>query len=277
MIFPNYWNLKRPGMLIPVFFLSLLPARGQYSWKESSVASLGNTFVTRPGFACANHNQAGLAWLEQNTISLQHARPFTMKELGISSIAAQVATAGGTLGAAVGTFGITGLRQTDLWISYGMKLHREVSAGAGIHCWSFSSAKEALFNPGISLALGIQAMLSNRFRIGAHVFHPVGWSTGPNSARKSQMILSTGFSWDFIQGGTYYQDLRFTSGPSLQTCHGLEITFKQRFEILFGMHNHPFSVSGGITLFLASWTLQVAFEMMTDSGGSPYSSFTYGW
>jgi len=91
MISPPGWMLKRPGILIPVFFLSLVygPVIGQVQWPGTAAAALGNSYVCRQGYMCTIQNQAGLGFIEQSSISIQHGRPYLLKELGISSISGQ--------------------------------------------------------------------------------------------------------------------------------------------------------------------------------------------
>lgn len=75
----------------------------------------------------------------------------------------------------------------------------------------------------------------------------------------------------------FYADLRLNPEHPLQSSSGLEMKLKERCEVQIGMQNRPFSISGGISLLLTRWTLQVAFELMKENGTTPYSSLTYGW
>jgi len=277
MIAPQKWILKRPGIIIPVFFLSLVTVSGQISWQGTYVNSLGDTFVTQQGYCSTIHNQAGLGYIERHSISLQHSRPFIMNDLGISSLCAQSRTEGGALGISFSTHGITGLRYTSAWISYGMSLHHGITAGIGLHFWNSSITEQMLYKPGISCAMGIQAKINDRLVIGAHLFHPVGWYTDIPEIRSGQLIISSGCSYTFFKMVTYYCDLQFMSEYRIKSCHGLKLKFKEQLEILFGMHNRPFSISGGITIFHTNWILQAAFEYMMDSGHIPSSSLSYAW
>lgn len=277
MIPPHTWILKRPGIIIPVFFLSLVTVSGQFSWQGTSVHSLGDTFVTHQGYCSVIHNQAGLGYIRRNSLSLQHSRPFIINDLGISSLCAQFRTVNGALGISFSTYGITGLKYTSAWFSYGMKLYNNITAGIGLHFWNSSIAEKMLFKPGISCAMGIQAKINDRFVIGAHLFHPVGWYSDIPELRCGQLIISSGCSYTFFKMVTYYCDLQFMSVNRIKSCHGLKLKIKERLEILLGMHNQPFSISGGISVFHKNWTLQAAFEYLTDSGVTPSSSFSYAW
>lgn len=275
MIFPQKWNLRRPGILLPVFFLSLIPVNGQISWQEASVTSLGNTFVTRTGYCLARHNQAGLGWIDRNTVSLQHSRPFTLNELGISTLSAQILAGGGAFGTTLSSVGIAGLRQTSAWISYGMKLQQRITVGLGLHFWNSSIPDQMFFNPGFSFALGIRAKINDQFVLGAHVLHPLGWYADSPGPVNDGMVISMGCSYTFFQIISYYFDLQLIPEYQIQSCHGIQLKFKERAEMLLGMHNKPFSISGGVAVNFPKWTLYIAYEYIIDSGYMPSSSFTY--
>jgi len=277
MIHPQKWMMKRPGLLIPVFFFYLIPVSGQPFWQESAVSALGGTFVTHQGYFNGRHNQAGLGWIEQHSFSVEHNRPFAMKELGISSMSSQVRAGNGAFGATLSSFGITGLRYTSAWISYGMKLSPGISCGLGVHFWNASIPERIFYHPGISCALGIQMRMNERLVIGAHVMHPVSWSANLPGPRRQIMLISTGWSYTFFRTSTFYSEIHIMPQNYLQLSHGIEVKFNDRFGLMMGLHNQPFSVSGGIALTLSQWLFHLAFEYVTDTGSSPSSSFTYAW
>jgi len=270
-------SFKRPGIVIPVFFLCLHPMMGQVAWQEASVESLGNTFVTRTGYCHARHNQAGLAWIEKNSLTLQHSRPFILKELGISILSCQFQTGAGAFGATLSRFGIEGFNQSSAWISYGMKLQHGISMGLGIHFWTTGIPGQMIFHPGFSFALGIQARINDQFAIGAHVLHPIGWYSINPGDRDGIMVISVGGSYTFLESIIYYSDLRIMPGNHLQSCHAIELKNKHRLGILMGLHNQPFGISGGIVISFRSWTLHAACKYLMESGIAPSSSFTYVW
>lgn len=277
MIPPQKWMKKRPGLVIPVFFLSLFPVWGQQLWHESTAASLGGTYVTRSGYFNARHNQAGLGWIVQHSFSLQHTRPFVIKELGISSLSAQIRTNRGALGTAISSFGINGLRHSSIWISYGLKLSSRISGGLGIHLWNSSIPEQILYQPGISCALGILAKVNESLAIGAHIRHPVSWSTSLTGNRRELMLISTGWSYTFFQTTTFYSEILVMPKNHIQVGHGIELKLNKQVIMMMGMQNRPFSISGGISLSFNHWSLHVAFEYLIDTGGSPSSSFNYAW
>ena len=154
MKLPLKWNLKRPGLLIPVFFLSMSPVSGQLSWRDSFVSAAGGCYVSRTGITSSRNNQAGLGWINQHSITTQHAQPYFLGELGIASLSMQVPVKQGGFGVTFSTFGLRGLRETSSWISYGMKLFPDIAAGIGIHLWNTSIRDDLVHHPGGKLCAG---------------------------------------------------------------------------------------------------------------------------
>ena len=279
MVFPRRWMLKRPGWMIPVFFLLSVQVSlsSQDIWQETSTAALGGAFVSRAGVACAALNQAGLGWREHHSLGLQHSRPYLLRDLGRSSLSGEFLAGGGALGVLLSTLGIRGLRQTSLWFSYGMKLNKDISAGLGIHLWN-SSLPDQIFNaPGMGLALGIQARIQSQWTIGAHVLHPASWSSLslPNAA--PGMILSAGFSYTFLESATLFSEIRAFHRQGIILVEGLEWHLNTRVSMRVGFSNKPTAFSWGISLLFRPWTIQFAFQYLGHSGMIPHTSLGHDW
>ncbi len=277
MIFPRRWTLKRPGLMIPVFFLSLVDVTGQPTWNVPSVSAAGGTFVSRPGVTTGRYNQAGLGWCTQRSLTMHHARPFLMGELGVASLSAQVPYKAGAFGATLTTFGITGYRQSSCWISYGLKIHPAITVGTGLHYWNTSTRDQVGFHMGIGCALGIMVRVGENLMLGGHVLHPVSWSDETEESGTGLMVISAGWSYTFFKTATWHSDLHIAPEGMLQWCQGLEVTVLHSLKILAGLHNHPLSLSGGVSLEHHRWSVTLAAEYLFDTGFTPSASLSYGW
>jgi hypothetical protein len=260
--------LKRPGKLLPVFFLSLFPVavKGQYMVPESTTAALGGTFVTRSSFMVASQNQAGLGWAEHHSLGIQHSRPFM--ELGISALAARAKTRKGSLGSVLSSCGIRGLRHTSLWISYGMKLSPQLSAGLGMQVQSFSIPGQAFYHPELDLALGIQLRISDHWGLGTHI-------SSENS--RQDLCISAGCAYSFFQSATLYAECHIRTGQRIQFSQGLEWAIPNRLSLMLGISNLPLTWSAGLLVLHKQWGIHLAFQYVAESGSIPYTSLHYAW
>jgi hypothetical protein len=266
-------------MLIPVFFLLSIQVhvQGQDIWPETSTAALGGAFVTRAGLSCAGLNQAGLGARDQHSLSLQHSRPYLLRELGQSSLSGQFLTGNGTLGMVLSTQGIKGLRQSSFWLSYGMRLHPNITTGMGIHLWNSSLAEQIFYATGISFALGIRARIHPQWLVGAHVLHPASWSSLALPSALPGMTLAAGFSYTFLNSATIYSELHIKPRIGIILVDGLEWHLNKRVTMSTGFSNKPFTFTWGISLLHSLWCIQFAFQYRPHSGTVPLTSLSHAW
>ncbi len=273
---PRKWNMARPGFLIPVFFLSFSAVSGQIPWQESSGTALGGCFASRTGMADAMHNQAGLGRMKEHAISLHHARPFLVKELGISSLSLQIPVDRGGFGATLSTFGITGLRQLTSWIGYGVQLHPGIYAGVGINLRD-NLTMEYGHHLAAGCALGIQTSIREELVLGAHVRNPLTWSAMESTTGSALMELSTGLSYTFFRTATWHVDFQFRAGERLRWCQGLEIFVTDSVRLLLGLSSVPYTLSGGISLKFRNQGITMATASCFETGITPSCSLYHGW
>lgn len=279
MISPLVWMLKRPGLLIPVFFLFHTQAFvcGQSHWLETSSAALGGTYVTRAGFFCASSNQAGLGAREKHSLSLQHSRPYLLRELGQTSFSGQFVSGKGALGIVLSTQGIKGLRQSSLWLSYGLKLSPVLTAGLGIHLWNSSLPEQVFYATGISFALGIRARINQAWMLGAHVLHPASWSSITLPTATPAMIIAAGFSYTFMTSASFYSEIHVKPGKGIVLAEGLEWHLKGHISMSMGFSDKPLTFSWGIALLHSFWNIQFSFQYRVSSGMVPLASLSHAW
>ncbi|MEN8157130.1 MAG: hypothetical protein ABFS10_09270 [Bacteroidota bacterium] len=273
---PRMWNMARPGFLIPVFFLSFFPGSGQVPWQESTGTALGGCFASRTGMANAMYNQAGLGRMKEHAISLHHARPFLIKELGISSLSLQLPAERGGFGATLSTTGIKGLRQLTSWIGYGLHLHPAIYAGVGINLMD-NITLEYGHHLAAGCALGIQTTVRDDLVLGAHVRNPLTWSTMESTTRSAPMELSTGLSYTFFRTATWHVDFQFRGGDRLRWCQGLEIFVTDYFRLLLGLSSAPYTLSGGISLKFRNQGITMATASCFETGITPSLTLYHGW
>ena len=279
MISPPGWMLKRPGILIPVFFLSLVhtTVASQVQWPGTASAALGGAYICTQDYMCTSQNQAGLGFIEQSSLSIQHNMPYLIKELGISSFSGQFISGKGALGLALSTQGLSGFRQSSLWLSYGLRLNPDISAGMGIHLWNSSIREQLIYAPGISFALGLQVRIQEQWKLGARLFHPAVWSSQSDQFNEQLMAIEAGFSYSFFRVAWVYSELHITPGASLKLCSGIEWILKQQTRLRAGICSRPFTFSWGISLRFTKWIADFSFQYRTDTGLSPLTSLTYEW
>jgi hypothetical protein len=200
-----------------------------------------------------------------------------LKELGSSTLSGQFLTGTGALGISLASQGLTGFRQTSLWLSYGMRLNSDISAGVGLHFWNSTIAEQVIYAPGISFALGLQIRINDQWRLGGGLFHPAGWSDIPGLSFQKMMTMALGFSYSFLSTGLLYSEIHITSEKGMILCSGLEWSLTQHTRFRTGVSTGPFTFSWGISLGFIRWIMDFSFQYRVNSGVMPLTSLTHAW
>ena len=277
MILPRKWLIRRPGFLIPVFFLSCCQTFAQLYQQDARTVALGQCYTSCSGVASAGLNQAGLGRISKNSCSLHHLRPFITPELDIVSLSAQLSLKRGGPGLVLSTMGITGMRQSSAWISYGLMLHPRLHAGAGIHLRISSIAEEAIFHPEAGFAIGFQFTVREGLILGAHINHPAAWSDARPGTRGEQLMISSGFSYAFFKSARFHTEFHVRTGTPVQWCNGIEIEITDSLQLFLGMNTWPWSLSAGLFYEYRSWRITLAASCCMDTGITPATTLSYAW
>jgi hypothetical protein len=229
------------------------------------------------GYWCSGQNQAGLGFIDESSISLQHSMPYLLKEMGVSSLCGQFTSQRGALGIVLSTQGLKGFRQNSIWLSYGLKLHPQISAGLGMHLWNSTLPEQLFYAPGISFAIGLQIRVNEQWVLGARLFHPAGWSTLAVFSRQELMSIESGFSYSFFKVSRVLFDLRIKPGDKIIVSSGMEWILNKQINLSIGICNRPFTYSWGISLSFTKWIAAFSFQYRADTGLSPLSSLCHAW
>ncbi len=265
------WHLKRPGLIVPVFFLSLLPVSGQLDEGTARAGALGGCRSTLPG---PGGNPAALAWLDRASFSFGQHLPYGLPELGSSRITAVLPLGRGGIEARLGHRGMKGLRYMQYGLARGLRLSGDLAAGLrlGIRHTLIEGQAFHLLAPFYSL--GLQYRAAAAWQFGLRI-EQLRFLTGyREAARGWNSQLSSGFSYTFFEKNALYTELQYNSLHGLRTAHGLEIRFRNP-TLLLGIRSRPFALSAGLQYAWQSWTICLAFTWLSQQGPVPYLNLSH--
>lgn len=134
-------------------------------------AAMGNTGVTFTDINSSFSNQAGLAYLENFSATVNAERRFLLSEIQSFSMGLALPTSSGTFGVAANYYGFELFNEQKVGVSYSRKLVDQLAIGA-----QFDLLNTTIQDYGnkavVTFEAGILAELSPEFRIGAHVYSP---------------------------------------------------------------------------------------------------------
>jgi hypothetical protein len=273
---PLKWKTRRPGLMIPVFFLCLFPTDGQEPLAGVKAMALAGCFVSRTGNPGSMENQAGLADEPVTELSLLHRQPFLVRDLGISSLACCFPIPHGGMGMTVSTLGIHGMRYYSAWIGCGLRLGSNLSAGMGIHLLDFATAEYG-HHPGAGCSLGFQYRAGDRLLVGGHICNPVSAAPGIDSRNSLPMILSTGIAYTFFKTATWYTELQASPHGPVAWANGIEAVVPPSVILMAGIRTQPLTLSAGVSLPWNRWKFTSAVAWCFDTGITPGFALGYRW
>ncbi|MEZ5072021.1 MAG: hypothetical protein R2751_13950 [Bacteroidales bacterium] len=269
---------KRPGLCIPVFFLSLTLLHAQDSWGPAHSLALGGC-TSHPHRQAPFGNPAPGLLREAGTrqFHLHHSFPTRVPELSLVSLAATFPWGTGRLSPGVGSRGLPGMRQTFLTVSYGMPLGESSSAGLRLTTRVTRLPGDWLHHPALGFDLGYRQVLTHRWALAFLLEERREQAPEVPEGRLWRTTLTAGFSFEFFERFLFVTDVRATSGQVLESRHGLEIDAGKAATLCLGFHTHPPGLSGGIRLTAGTWNLVCGTHSLARSGLQSALSLDHGW
>ena len=270
------WILKRPGTFVPVFFLSLFSIlKAQYHLPGTSSAGLAGCVSALSGISGIDGNQGGLGWSGDAIICAEYAMPFTMKELGYAGLSATIPALDGNLGGKLVSGGIRGYREHSLWLSYGLRLGKQFSAGAGLFYNITSTGNKIVHHHRTSFAGGIQVRLSEQLIIGGHVRFPYQYSNPGSPYRRLQAAISLGGALDFFQSNTFYAECELNEITRFSISAGVKSVLGKLVILQTGFRTSPATFSFGTGFKITKMEIRFASQMIYKSGSSTFFGIHY--
>ncbi|MFC2129369.1 hypothetical protein ACFLQX_01170 [Bacteroidota bacterium] len=268
------WTLERLG-LIPVFFLSFFP--GSYAQEiimDPVSIALGGCYTTS-NISAGLFNEAALGIADKLTVHMSHARPFVIKELGITSISSKFHLFPGNMKIGMTHYGIPGYQQINTSLGYGMKLSEMIYAGIGFRYYNTSSLGEWTYLRAIGISGGVLVTPGEKTLLAAHIINPITINNYPDYGKIFPSLLSIGIRQEIYESTAVYSEVMYSSLSKLQLKIAAEYLCFQDVIIRAGYHSNPSSLSFGSGINFPRFTMDIAFSYSMRIGVIPALAISY--
>lgn len=236
--------------------------------------ALGFTSIYMTDFWSAINNQAGLASINRMTMGVFVENKFMIKSLNTKSIAIALPFNNGTFGLSLRQFGENEFNETNIGISYGMKLTEKLSAGLQLFHYAINQNKELGLTGIYSFQGGIIYEHDKNLRIAFHFFNPQFIS---NNLDRPELAGITKLGLSYHLSGTLEGFLELQShtkfGNGINS--GIEYLNADKFAFRIGYSSISEKITFGIGLKLKNLILDFSSSMHNALGYSPQLSITY--
>lgn len=234
-------------------------------------AALGNASVTFQDIHAALSNQAGLAHIEEFSVLAYGERRF-MGLNQFSFAAALPSSELGTFGLVVQQLGVADFSEQKVGLAYARKLSKRLALGAQFDYLSLRIPTYGIARL-LTFELGLQAEVSERVQLGAHVYSPMRVRIGEE--RVLPTLLKIGGSYRASGELQVFVELEQDIDFPLRGKVGLEY---QPTEVLFlrlGFATSPTLASFGIGLKLGALHLDFSSSYHQLLGLTPAFGLRY--
>ncbi len=269
------WTIQRLG-IIPVFFLSLFPGcyAQMYNPDASSIA-LAGCYSTLTDGTSEYYNEAMLGFSSASIIHLAHARPFVIKELGITNISAQFPLFPGNMQIGFQHYGIAGYQQVNSSLAYGLKLSEIIYAGIGFKYYNTMTQHEWSYLRSIGLSGGIAIRTDDLTLIAAHIIHPVTINNYPEYGATFPAQLTFGIRREIYKSSTLFSEVSYNTERELQIKLAATYQYTKNVLLRAGYHSNPVTLSFGTAILYSPLTFNIAFSYSMLYGVTPALKITY--
>ena len=160
-----------------IFFLSCFVALSSFAQNGlppiagARGAAMGMTGVTFTDINSSFSNQAGLAYLETFTATLNGERRYLLSEIQSFSMGLALPTTSGTFGLTANYYGFEVYNEQKIGVSYSRKLFDQLAIGAQFDLLN-TQIQDYENKAVVTFEAGFLAELSDELTIGGHVFSP---------------------------------------------------------------------------------------------------------
>jgi hypothetical protein len=277
MIYARFTRaIIRPEFIIPVFFLSFFQAgTGQSFLPGARSLALGS--ISSVGTSATNglQNPALLGQAQNRSFTAGHARPFVIKELGISSLETIFTAHPGAFQFRVHAYGLKGYRIFSSELAFGMPLSERITAGVSFNYCNTVTSEQWNYLWSIAPGAGIHYTISPVTAVAILLNSPVSRGNYHGYGPLLPSALSIGLSHEIYQHTTLLAEITYLTPELLRVKTGIEYRLNRSVVLLTGYHSEPHSLSFGSALELGMLHIDLAFCWMAIPGVTPAITLSY--
>ena len=258
-----------------IAFLNTLNAANDNIAIDGRAAGLGNASVTLSDIWSVNHNQAGLAYIKNNSAGICYENNYLLTQLSQKAIAMALPIKGGVFGLSICRFGYQLYSESKYGIAFSKMLGEKISAGVQLDYFNTRIA-EGYGSKGVPIVeLGLQAKLTNNLIIGTHLFNPTRSKIADYYNERIPTIMQLGFNFRFSEKVFTVAEIEkdILNKPNLK--FGIEYHPKKELYLRTGFSTKHPSNSFGFGLQLKQMKIDFAFSYSYLLGFTPHAGLIY--
>lgn len=271
------FTMKKHLLLIVCCCLTtLLTAQSNVHFGGRS-AGMAHASVTLSDVWSTHHNQAGLAWIKNPLAGVYYQNRFMISELSNIGLAYAHPIKKGTFALQWSNFGYSLYQENKVGLAYAMKFSEKLSGGVQINYLNTRLGGVYGSKNSLVAELGLQAKLTNKLSIGAHVYNPT--QTRLNNYNKEAILtkMRIGIDYSFSEKLIWVIETEKDIDYNAYLKTGIEYKTNDKLIFRGGMSTGLSVASFGFGLNMEQYNIDIAAAYHQVIGFSPEISFTYNF
>lgn len=240
-------------------------------------AAMGGTSVCERSIWALQNNPAGLAFMGGWNLGLYYENQWLLKETafkaaGLSKAIPRI----GCFGLSVNQYGSSLYSENKFGIAYARDFGPYLQMGLQIDWLLLHWSDDYPNRNALSYALGIQSQITEKLRLGAVLFNPLGPKLGTIQGDRLPVVMRFGLAYQFTDDFVGQCELEKDTGRSgFHLKSGIEYIVFKRFSIRAGVQSNPNIISFGAGYAIGRLHLDVAAQMHQMLGSSVQIGISY--
>ncbi len=244
-------------------------------------AGMANATAAVYGFWALTHNQAGIARIDNPSLSLYAENRYMIPGLSQGAAGYIHPSGAGALGVALTWFGNDLFNEGKAGITYARLFGEKFSAGVKLN-YLFMSVGDGYGSTGTVVAeAGIICEILPGLHVGAHIFNPARSKITSYSYldqdERYPAIIRTGLAYSLSESLLISVEAQKDIRHQARAKMGLEYGLGEQLMLRAGVATNPMENSFGFGLRKGDWQLDIASSYHYVLGYSPQAGVLYSW
>ncbi|HMN06094.1 MAG TPA: hypothetical protein PKD45_10225 [Flavobacteriales bacterium] len=268
--------MRIPGILLACLLLPALAlAGGEPLPSGARFAGMGNAALTLKDLWCVSGNQAGLAGLEGPVAGAFYQQHWLSPDMAMQGLAAALPVGKGVFAISASSFGNNLYAQRTFGLAYAMELGEGWRAGVQLDYFNIRLGEGYGSTGAISAELGLQARITEKLWIGAHLYNPNRAKLGGPYEERMPTVLGAGLGYTFNERVTLTGEVTKDIDRQEQYHAGIEYRPAHALFLRTGVSSGPAKAHFGVGLVMGQLDLDLAAVMRTQLGLTPMVNLSY--
>ncbi|MBN1819937.1 MAG: hypothetical protein JXR31_09465 [Prolixibacteraceae bacterium] len=238
--------------------------------------AMSNAFISITDIWGTFHNQAGIAELQNISVSVYYTSKFNLKELSQISGTAVLPTKSGNFGFCFSQFGTGQFKETKLGLAFSKQLGEKIFTGIQIDYLSSLFPENSRARGVPTFEGGLIYKINEKWRLGAHIFNPLHVKFKSFSGEeKMPFIIRAGSSFNISETFLFSAEIEKVTELKVLIKSGAEFFVAENFVLRFGVSGEPFAYTSGIGYTFGKITTDIAFHYHGNLGLTPAISIQF--